>query len=76
MDKNDFREKQYLVEKGGERQYVLEAELPALTKDGWVVLGKLIPVGAEVPQTHAAAPSPRPKGKGKGKGKGKDETEK
>ncbi len=55
-------EVQYLIERGGERQYVVRAELPALLKDGWVVLGQLKPVGATVPQTSVPAKAARPKG--------------
>ncbi len=53
-------EVKYLIERGGERQYVLQAELPALLKDGWVVIGQINPVGAVVPQTKAAPAKSKP----------------
>ncbi len=58
-------EKQYLIEKGGERQYVVEAELAARQKDGWVVLGMSIPlIGASVPAPKKAAKGSKPQGEG------------
>ncbi len=33
----------YLIERGGERKYVTQADLNAHLKDGWTLLGKLIP---------------------------------
>lgn len=65
----------YLIEKGGERKYVDQAELAALTKDGWIVLGQLIPaIGARVPQTSVPAETPKPKGKGARKDESESES--
>lgn len=60
-------EKQNLIERGGERKYVPDAELAAALKDGWIFLGVLIPAPAEVSQRHVRASTPKPQG-GAGKG--------
>ncbi len=65
---------QILVEKGGERKYVVPEELAKHLQDGWIELGRLYPAkGATVPQPLAPTGTPAPQGKGKGKGKDEGE---
>ncbi len=56
---------QYLVENGGERKYVEAAELAALLKDGWRVIGRLnepeVPVPPQKPSSKKPqAENPKP----------------
>ncbi len=57
-------EQEYLIEKGNERKYVGQAELAALTEEGWIVLGhRTMRIGAEVSQTRMPPKAPKPNDK-------------
>lgn len=50
----------YLVEQGGQRDYVSQADLAARLKDGWALIGRRT-VGAEVKQSRRTASADAPK---------------